>query len=518
MTRNPREEQVHEERELPMAGSLGGEALRTLGAVAALVALYYGLWQSAVDPGPVPTPAPLEYVHLTAAAARDDCGEPSKDGRPVVVEMLYSDNKQPWIEDAADRFAKRCPNIHVKLTAMGDIESANAILAGDEQPALWSPADELVVRYLESSAKGGGREADIHIGERVSLARSPLVVLTWRNQERVLDTITPTLASVEGPWAAMACAQIPRDPDLSHIELKDMVPGRWIDWYKASLSPSPGEKELPPAPRRAPEAAPRGAAPVPLEELERWGRVEFMHASPVRSAAGLETLYLMAYDYALPPAERAAAALEGVAPAAQAAAQAEGRIEGSEHLRDELQRRLGERKEALRRWIERCEAGLGQIPRSAEQLTASMYKHGPSGYDFVTTYEQLVFSQLKKNDSNESSIADLRVKYLQPTIVNRHPVVSLIPEGPDHDAVRQAAKRWIDFLRSDDIQKRAIEYGFRPATDAVKISEHRVRANPFLRMQRYGISFRETLTEPPRLDGEAVRELISLWEEATGRH
>lgn len=513
LTRTTQEEQA--EQELSAEEDLRSEAFRTLVAVASLGAVLYGLWYGFNRPGAIGRSPSLIHVDLTSKSISETCVPPSSDGRPVLIEMLYSDDKRAWMNDAADRFARLCPTIGIRLKAMGDIESADAILAGDEKPALWSPADEFVVRYLEASAKDKGRE--VHIGEQISIARSPLIVLTWQDQERVLEEITTAATGVEGPWAAMVCAQVPRDPDLSNVELQDMVPGRWIDWYKAS-SPRSLKKKPTPAPRKAPKAAPGDVASISLEQLESWGRVKFTHSSPRRSAAGLETLYMMAYDYAFPPNERAAALMAGPAPAVPADPRTQGTSEGSERLRDEFQRRLSERKGALQRWLRRCEAGLDDSPRSAEHLTASMYTHGSAEYDFVATYEQLVFSQLKKSDQNESSMAEMRVIYPQLTIINRHPVVSLLPEGPEHDAARLASKRWIDFLRSDDTQKLAIEHGFRPATDAVKISDHRVEANPFLRTQPYGVSFDKPLTEPPRLDGNAIRDIITLWEDATGDH
>jgi hypothetical protein len=511
LTRNTQEEQA--EQDLPAEEGLGDEVFRTLAAVASIGAVLYGLWYGFTRPGAVATSPALVDIQLTTKSVRELCLPPSSDGRPVAVEMLYSDDKRAWIGDAADRFARLCPTIKLKLRAMGDIESADAILAGDEKPALWSPADDLVVRYLEASAKDKG--PDIHIGEQISIAHSPLVVLTWEDQERVLEEITAAIGRVEGPWAAMVCAHVPRDPDLKNVQLQDMVPGRWIDWYKAYSPRSLKKKKPTTAAQTAPKAAPGDAAAISLEQIESWGRVKFTHASPRRSAAGLETLYMMVYDYTFPPNERAAALMAGPAPAAPADPRSQA-SEGGEHLRDEFQRRLSERKDALHRWLRRCEAGLDESPSSAEHLTASMYKHGHSEYDFVATYEQLVFSQLKRSERNESSMDELRVIYPQLTIINRHPVVSLLPEGPDHDLVRLASKRWIDFLRSDAIQKLAIEHGFRPATDTVKISEHRVPANQFLRSQPYGISFDKPLMEPPRLDGKAIQEIIRLWEDATG--
>src|SRR5262249_38743897 len=153
-----------------------------------------------------------------------------------------------------------------------------------------------------------------------------------------------------------------------------------------------------------------------------WGRVKFVHTSPTRSASGLEVLYLMAYDYVRPPGERPPAVREELM-AARSQDKKEGVIVRSARDAADFARVFSERRADLRRWLERCEAGLGPEPRSSKLLTDDMFHVGSRRYDAILTYEHLVFSVFDRIDNNADSLAEIRVVYAQPTLMNEHPVV-----------------------------------------------------------------------------------------------
>ncbi|WP_437949274.1 substrate-binding domain-containing protein [Sorangium sp. So ce296] len=501
-------------------GSIARELLRSVVALGVLGGLVGYLSRG----GDVARSAPEYPQFVDVASVRTDCGPIAVHGRPLVVNMLYSDDKRAWLEHAADRFARLCPNIQIKLTAMGDIESADAIIDAflkkkddrrkEDQPTLWSPADWIVVQYLAARWKQRSSEVP-DAGELLdgsdarSLVKSPLVVLVWEDRYRVLDAILRSGRSEEGPWWQIPCALVPRDADLSSFALEDRVPGRWIDWYGPLVTPPPKRRAA--APAKPAEAKPAYEAPFPtLGEIERWGRVKFVHTSPTRAASGLETLYLMAYAYALPPQERAALATKG----APLQGSVEGGVEGSEHLRGAFERALEQRREPLKQALGRCEAGLDEAPKSARLLTESMFNVGPARYDGVMTYEHLTLPVLQRIDAHASTLGSARIIYPQPTIVNQHPAVFIRPD-PDK---KQAATRWIDFLLGEEMQKKAIEFGFRPANPKVSIRAYDADANPFLHLRRYGVEIAPDLKEPPRLDGEAIHEIIETWRDATGRN
>jgi hypothetical protein len=480
----------------------------------------YYLWRGGSVGVEVADPPPLVDVRGLTDTNRAVCGTPTADGSPVIVSMLYSQDKRAWVEDAAERFSHRCPNIQIKLTPTGDIEAADAILNGELDATLWAPADDLVLRYLDELWKERSGEVLFDLEDQLSLARSPLVVLAWEDRLRVLEAMPDSRRNGEGVWMEVLCALVPRDPGTTEIAIEDMVPGNWIDLY--------GERTPPPPPpiRRAgaatKKAAPRKAAyqqAFPTqEELKRWGRVKFVHTAPRRSASGLEALYLMAYDYALPPGERIAPEGDDTDRRSSAASGKEGGIRGGERFREAFEQAFNERKELMRRWLRRCEAGLESPPRSAALLTDAFFDVGSSRYDGVVTYEHLTFEILRQIDEHSKELRNVRVLYPQPTIVNQHPVVLLRPDDEARGDQLVAARKWIDFLRSKEMQLKAIEYGFRPSIQEVSIDTFDQDTNPFLHLRRYGVDFEQVIEEPPRLSGHVIHELIDIWEDATGRN
>ena len=402
-------------------------------------------------------------------APQADCGALMVGGRLTVVEMLYSDEKQAWIEQAAELFSRRCPNIQVRLTAMDDFAAAHAIVTGTVRPTVWAPTDEIVVTSLVDRWAAVSTDPLFAADEPLSLVRSPLVLLLWDDRLRVLAAIRERTGAQTGPWSQL-CAGIRKDPPAPKIEY---------------------------------------TAPFPsLAEIAGWGHVKIGHSSPTRSAAGLEAIYLMAYDYLVAPAARGDDddASDGFS---------EGAVRSSAASEATFRAALDAQQGELGRWMARCEGGLVSDPDSAALLTDTMFHVGGERYDGVATYEHLVFPILDRLDGNDDVMDNVTVVYPRTTIVNKHPAM-LLADGDE--AAREAARKWLAFLRSAEMQRRAIEFGFRPADPEVKIRDHHVDANPFLRHRRYGIAFSGPLREPPRLDGARVNLLIELWRDATGRN
>jgi len=440
-------------------------------------------------------------VKTTTTTQTDLCGPVNRDGRPEVISMIYSTDKEEWIEDSANRFAKLCPNVQVKLKGMGEIESANAILSGEEAPTLWAPADELILRYLDTrwrNEKGAGKPI-FQMEEQISLVVSPLVGLIWDDRLQVFDAIANARDwRKTGPWVEGMCPLVPTKPSLTGMPIEEMLPGKWIDWYNPTF-PSSDEPPVPvPRRRKAEPGEPKYRAPFPsVDQMRAWGRVKFGHTSPTRSASGLEALYLMAYDYVLPPASRT------------------GKPEEDLEL---FSRTFTEKKDDLFAWLRRCEAGLEPAPESAPLITEAIFNMGPSKYDAVVTYEHLTLAIFDRFDRYASAVSDLRIFYPRPTIINHHPVVFLDLDKNQTDAQRSAAHKWIEYLLRPEVQKRAIEFGFRPANETVSIRDYDSPKNAFLKFRRYGVQFAEPLKEPTRASGELVYELVRIWQDATGRN
>lgn len=454
------------------------------------------------------------------------CGPNTRDGRPTPISMLYSDDKQRWIEDAAQKFSKLCSNIQVKLTVMDDVSSADAILSGQEKPTLWAPADDLVLSYLDARWKKD-RPNDkplFHPEERTSVAASPLVALIWRDRKQVVDRIYQVRPATYGAWAESLCAQVPTDAPLEGVVLADMVPGTWIDWYNPLVPPAPDKDNKKKAKAAQPIAEvqiedPRSIykAPFPtLEKLRSWGRVKVVHTSPTRSAAGLEAIYMMAFDFVLPYKHRSEEAKKFVLDVLTDPAR-RGHTVQVDMMKSDFASHLQAQRGPLMKWLRRCEAGLEPAPKSTKQLTDAFFNVGPSRYDAVITYEHLAFNLFKQIDDYGGSVAAMELIYPIPTLMNEHPVVMMDGDKLPAEAKR-AAEKWIAYLRSESAQKRAVDYGLRPVNPKVSIREYDSEDNPFLKFRRYGVDFETPIIEPPRLESAAVADLVRIWQDATGRN
>lgn len=450
------------------------------------------------------------------------CGALPADGRAVLISMVYSPHKQAWIEHAADAFARRCKNVRLQLTARESMAAVDAFLDGDEPlPTVWSPTTSRAVHYLEQ--RWGERSKESLVHGQTSLLRSPLILMVWEDRGDVLEAVLGSDESDEGTWMKVACPSIPRSTaaaaSLSLEPARSAATrgarGRWATWAGDAVAPPDNPRALLTRKRREEQEKEKAARHLPSrDELERWGQVKLVHAMPSRSDAGLDALYLMAYDYLVPPSERPGAGDQPPAdPRARLARN--GPIAGSEHLGRSFEGRLAEKKEALLGWLRRCEADLEEPPQSTSQLASSMFDLGPTQYDGVMTYENLTFPILDRIDNHESDLKTVSILYPSTTLVSDHPVVLLRPETPEAEA---AAKKWIQFLGSQEMQRKAIEYGFRPADPGMRVGDENDEKNPFLRMRRYGIKPSPALTEPPLLEGKSVHEILELWKEATGRN
>jgi hypothetical protein len=422
------------------------------------------------------------------------CGLPSEDGKPIEIEMVYSDDMRAWIDDAATDFLHRCPNLQVKVTPLPDIAAADQLAADKLHPVVWAPSDDMAVRYLDHRwrQRGVAPPFDAHAG--VSLAESPLVILLWQDRDRLLKALFDGERSPEGEWMRAMCALVPRAPKLDGVAPKDMVPGTWHDWYKAMTAPVAGDAQ--------------GDEPVPtLAEATSWGHVKLAHAKPTHDSAGSAALYLMAYDYILPPQARQAIIHDK-------RGQVGGKDAITAALASEFAKALPEKTAELGTWLRRCEAGLDAPPATTPDLTTALSDVGPSLYDGVVTYEHLALPLLARIDEHPDALRKLVVHYPEPTLVAHHPMIFFHASPAQTDA----AQKWLKFLLSEPMQQKAIEAGFRPVSPSVTLRGYNVESNLFLRLRRYGVFVQPRLTEAPRPEANEIRELINLWGEATGRN
>ncbi len=194
-----------------------------------------------------------------------------------------------------------------------------------------------------------------------------------------------------------------------------------------------------------------------------WGRFKFGHTHPNQSNSGLVTLVLMAYEF-------------------------------SQKERNLLQSDVA--LPAFQQWLKGFEREVtrpgGSLTSSTGTLMREMVLRGPSQYDCVLIYENLAIDYL---DAARDRWGDLHVDYPEPNMWNEHPYYILdVPWS--NAAQRAAAAAFLAFLMSDEIQKRALDHGFRPGNPSVSV---RFPESPLLRYAKQGLRIDlPRMCEPPK--------------------
>jgi hypothetical protein len=214
-----------------------------------------------------------------------------------------------------------------------------------------------------------------------------------------------------------------------------------------------------------------------IAQRPEWGlSFKFSHTDPRRSNSGLMTLVLVAYDFA---EKQRGLALDDI-----------NRVE-------------------FRSWLDHFERGLvrrGQsLSHSTGSLMEEMVKRGPSEYDCLFVYENLAVDFMKHARERWGDQGELAVIYPEPNIWNENPYYILdVPwSSAEH---RAAASRFLEFLMSEPIQRKALEHGFRPGNPAVGVH---FPASPLVKAAQFGVRIDIPRTcEPPR--AEIVTALLEF--------
>ncbi len=204
-----------------------------------------------------------------------------------------------------------------------------------------------------------------------------------------------------------------------------------------------------------------------------WGDVTLGMTDPTKSNSGLQTLYLMMLE----AAGKRRLAVEDIS------------------------------RPAIRQFVRGVMRGVPKLGSSSRDIVTDMIRFGPSRYDVSMVYESVALSEF---DNADGRGAILKVYYPTPTVWSDHPA-ALITAAWVAEPQRQAAREYLAYLRSEPVQRRALDYGFRPADTSVKIVTGE-RDNPFERHTERGISINiPSAVEIP--DGPVVRKLLQSSEE-----
>lgn len=206
-----------------------------------------------------------------------------------------------------------------------------------------------------------------------------------------------------------------------------------------------------------------------------WGFFKFGHTHPNQSNSGLMALVLMACDW---HNSRELTMAQVLDPGFQA-------------------------------WLTKFEKGVAGMSRSTGSQMKDMVLKGPSAYDALCVYENVAIDYLK---NAQGRWGDLRVTYPAVNAWNDNP--AYLMDAPWSSAAeRAAASRFLDFLMTEPVQRRALDHGFRPGNPAVPI---RFEASPFVLYQPQGLRIDlPAVIQTPK--AEVVNNLLAGWQRSVGR-
>jgi len=207
---------------------------------------------------------------------------------------------------------------------------------------------------------------------------------------------------------------------------------------------------------------------------ESWGPVKFGHTSPLTSNSGAQTLILLAYAF---------------------------------HNKSSGLTSADVNSPEFAQWLAEVEGSVVSFGDSTGTFMNDIVAKGPSQYDFGVVYENLALQSMDAAQQRQGQ--PLRIFYPPATLFGDHPfaVVDGAWAKPEE---RAAAIVFRDFLRSDAIQKLALQYGFRPADPNIAITSDDA-GNPFKKYAPNGVQVAiAQQAEVP--SAEVVSSLLKLWE------
>jgi Ca-activated chloride channel family protein len=205
-------------------------------------------------------------------------------------------------------------------------------------------------------------------------------------------------------------------------------------------------------------------------DYPEWGSFKFGHTAPNRSNSGIISVIAEAYA-------------------------------GADKQRGLTMEDL--ESEEVRSFMAAVESSIIHYGSSTGFFARRMFERGPSYLSAAVMYENLVAAQEAKRLSNE--VSQLPVVAIYPkegTFWSNHPYITLNAPWVT-DEQREGAEIFEDFLLAEAQQRRAIEYGFRPADPAISLS------SPIDTQHGVDPQQPQTVLEVP--EAEVVAGILDLW-------
>jgi ABC-type Fe3+ transport system substrate-binding protein len=203
-----------------------------------------------------------------------------------------------------------------------------------------------------------------------------------------------------------------------------------------------------------------------------WGFVKLGHTDPTRSNSGIQALWLMTLEFY----------------------GKKGGIDVGEILKPDYQT-----------FVKETEKGVTKFETSTGTFMTEMVLYGPSKYDIAVVYENLAIAQV---ENAQGRWGNLKVYYPPETVWSDHPIV-LIDQPWVTAKQKDAAKKWVDFLRARPQQELALKFGFRPSDPSVPLKSADPN-NPFNKLAGNGVKVDlPPVAETPT--GPVVRAMMTMW-------
>jgi Ca-activated chloride channel family protein len=205
-------------------------------------------------------------------------------------------------------------------------------------------------------------------------------------------------------------------------------------------------------------------------DYPEWGSFKFGHTAPNRSNSGIISVIAEAYA---------------------------GADKQRDLTMDDLQ------SEEVQAFMAAVESSIIHYGSSTGFFARRMFDRGPSYLSAAVMYENLVAEQEAKRMRNE--VSQLPVVAIYPkegTFWSNHPYITLNAPWVT-DEQREAAGLFEDFLLAEPQQRRAIEYGFRPADPSIAL------ASPLNTQHGVDPQQPQTVLEVP--EAEVVAGILDLW-------
>ena len=206
---------------------------------------------------------------------------------------------------------------------------------------------------------------------------------------------------------------------------------------------------------------------------EIWGPVKFGHTSPLTSNSGAQTLILLAYAF---------------------------------HNKSSGLTSADVNNPDFLKWLAEIEGGVASFGDSTGTFMSDIATKGPSQYDFGVVYENLALQNMDAARQRQGQ--SLRMFYPPATLFSDHPFAVLDGAWVKPEE-RAAALVFRDFLLSANIQKLALQYGFRPSDPNVAITGDDP-GNPFNKYADNGVqtTIAQHAEAPP---ADVMNNLLELW-------